>query len=442
MTAEETETKSTEATAEKTPAGGPGADSVPGTAGMPGADSVPGTAGGPETPGLPEECRGLRRIGMEDPRIRVLGRTVSSRKPLHLYWTGSGIRLRAAASELWVEVAASFHQYEQWLTVVIDGAVISRQMLRRGRQWICLFRNADPGKPKTVQLVKDVQPMEQDVERRLEIHAVYTDGELLALPDPACRLEFVGDSVTSGEGGIGARCEMEWISEWFSATRNYAWLTAAALGADYQVISQSGWGVVCAWDNNPHGRVPDLYRKVCRPAGSVSDLAAGADADWDFRLFRPDAVVVNLGANDANAFSQPPFTDPVTGAQFQMQSRHDGTPEPDDLQRFEDAYLAFLGTVRECNPQAEILACQGIFGDLLTPRVQSAVRRFQEKTGDSRVHFLHLSEIRKEDIGAREHPGIRAHRRMASEIAAFLKTLPAFAKIPVQNPADGADSQL
>lgn len=388
-----------------------------------------GGRAGQEKTGIPEQCLSLRRISIgETDRIAVMGRTVPSRDPLYLYWTGSGVRFRIAASELWVELETAYRTYEQWITVVIDGEAISRQMLRRGRQFLCVFRNTDPSVCRTVQLLKDIQPMGQEPENLLAVHAIYTDGRLEAPEAPACRLEFVGDSVTSGEGAIGARGEMEWISEWFSAVRNYTWLTAKALKADYNIVSQCGWGVVCAWNNDPHGRVPDLYRGVCLAARGEKDRERGTCENWDFSAFRPDAVIVNLGANDANAFSQPAYTDPSTGETFGMRLNPDGTPDPADLMLFENAYTDFLRVVRECNPQAQIVACQGMFGDLLTPCTQSAVRRVQAETGDEKIHFLHLLPIREEEIGAREHPGIKAHRRFAAEIVEFLKTLPEFGK--------------
>ena len=69
-------------------------------------------------------------------------------------------------------------------------------------------------------------------------------GAFLPLPAPQYRLEFVGDSITSGEGAIGAVPEEAWAGAFFSAENHYARLTADALGAEYRCLSQSGWGIV------------------------------------------------------------------------------------------------------------------------------------------------------------------------------------------------------
>lgn len=55
--------------------------------------------------------------------------------------------------------------------------------------------------------------MHQDPGHLLQIVGLqYADGEFLQLPEPKYRLEFVGDSITSGEGTVGDACEEDWIS--------------------------------------------------------------------------------------------------------------------------------------------------------------------------------------------------------------------------------------
>ncbi len=58
-----------------------------------------------------------------------------------------------------------------------------------------------PGKAKHVRLLKDVQAMHDDPAHLLQITGLeYAGGDFLPLPEPQYRLEFVGDSITSGEG--------------------------------------------------------------------------------------------------------------------------------------------------------------------------------------------------------------------------------------------------
>lgn len=73
-----------------------------------------------------------------------------------------------------------------------------------------------------------------------------------------------------------AEQEGHWISMWFGAVDNDTAMTAGNLNADYRVISQSGWGVLTAWDNNPYRNIPDIYEKVCGLIRSEMNEALGA----------------------------------------------------------------------------------------------------------------------------------------------------------------------
>ena len=106
--------------------------------------------------------------------------------------------------------------------------------------------------------------MHDDPAHLLQITGLeYAGGEFLPLPEPQYRLEFVGDSITSGEGAIGAKPEEDWVGAFFSAENHYGRLTADALGAEYRCISQSGWGIVTGWDNDVRHVMPPYYTQVC-----------------------------------------------------------------------------------------------------------------------------------------------------------------------------------
>ena len=176
------------------------------------------------------------------PQVRVLGRTTGT-DVVNLFWTGSGIEFIYTGSEIQVEVNADYDAYEPWLAVELNGVQIGRVPLNKGKNEVCLFRGMTVGKPKHVRILKEVQAMHQDPGHLLQIVGLqYADGEFQQLPEPKYRLEFVGDSITSGEGTVGAIYEEDWISAFFSAMNTYPRMVADALSAEYRVISQSGWG--------------------------------------------------------------------------------------------------------------------------------------------------------------------------------------------------------
>lgn len=357
------------------------------------------------------------------PQVRVLGRCAGT-DPLTLFWTGSGIELLFTGSELWVELNADYDTMEPWVSVELDGAWISRFAVNPGTSRMCIFRGAAPGRAKHVRLLKDVQAMSEDPAHLLQVTAIcHAGGEFLPLPAPRCRLEFIGDSITSGEGAIGAVCETDWISTFFSAENHYGRMTADALGAEYRVVSASGWGLVSGWDNDPRCTLAPCYTQVCGLAAGERNAALGAQQPYDFAAWPADAVILNLGTNDWNAFHNPPWVDPETGRSFKQTLADDGSFAPADAARLAAAVRNFLALVRKHNPHAVIVWAYGMLGSGLLPLLRNGLDQYRTISGDERVYLLELPEARGDTIGARQHPGAAAHRAAANCLAEFLRSV-------------------
>lgn len=346
----------------------------------------------------------------------VHGRTNGRLAPLTLFWTGSGVEWRVSGSELWVEVEAAYDVYEPWVTVLINGSPVSRQMLSAGRHWLRVFRGMNGQAVKNVRIVKDTQAMSGDPGCRLQLHAVKSDGAFHPVESRPNKIEFIGDSITSGEGAIGAKGEIDWIPMWFSAIHNYTHITAEALNADYRVISQSGWGVLTSWDNNPRCNIPDYYEQVCGLLAGEANASLGARERNDFEVWQPDVVVVNLGTNDAGAFQNPAWRDEETGTTHKQRLNEDGSYHEEDLGAFERAVEQFLAKIRRNNKDARIVWAYGMAGAPLLPAIQHAAQTYSDKSGDNRISVLRLPEMTQETAGSRGHPGEPAHRTAAQAL--------------------------
>lgn len=363
----------------------------------------------------------IREYGLDEiGQVKVHGRTTANRSPLALFWTGSGIELRVTGTELWVELESDFGVFEQWVSVIINGCPLARLMVPRGRTWICLFRGMKADKVKQVRIMKEVQPMPDDPESVLLVHGIRTDGSFLSVPDRPYKLEFVGDSITSGEGITGARSEEDWIPMFFSTIGHYAALTAETLNADFRIISQSGWGVVTGWNNDPRMSIPQYYGQICGVLKGERNRALGAWEPNDFAAWQPDAVIVNLGTNDGGAFHQPPWTDGESGQTHQMRLKEDGSYHEEDLFRFEEGVRRFLAKLRTNNPGAWIVWAYGMIGKPMMPSIHRAVDRYVKESGDRRVEVFGLPDMTDETAGARNHPGVLDHRLAAEALAGFL----------------------
>lgn len=298
-----------------------------------------------------------------------------------LYWAGSSLEFTFTGSELRLSFDANFTQLEPWISAELNGAPLLRMPLERGNSSVRLFRGMTPGVPKHVRVFKETQPITDDPLHHLEVTELTgADGEFLSLPPKALCLEFIGDSLTSGEGLAGAREEIDWVSPFFSASQSWARRTADLLRADFRAVSQSGWGVCSGWDGDTAHAIPPWYEET-RP----------------LRDREPDVIIINLGTNDANAIQS--GLGPV------------GTDG------FEEGAIQFLNQLRAEHPAARLVWAYGMLDDPLHPQLERAVERF----GDA--WYLPLPAVTAETMGSRQHPGPLCHRAAAETTAEFLKTI-------------------
>lgn len=357
----------------------------------------------------------------EHPYLRPLGRfhpeTARRAGVLPLFWSGSGVELLCSGSELYVTLEAGFSEMAPWVAAEVNGALLLRLPLNRGSNELCVFRGLTAGTPKRVRLLRESQPMPEDAGGRLWLSGLrWSGGDLLPLPPPAFRLEFVGDSLTSGEGLYGAREEADFAAAWFSAVRGFPQRTADRLGAECRVVSQSGWGLRSDWRNDPRHTLPGCYARVCGAAAGTSHAALGAQEPYDFAAWRPDAVVVNLGTNDAGAMENPPWQGP-DGETFRQRGDAEG------LALLEEAAVDFLKDLRRHNPSAKLVWAYGMLETPVAPCLEGAVARFRRETGDQNAWYLPLPPVTEETMGARLHPGPACHEAAAEALSEFLQTI-------------------
>lgn len=349
----------------------------------------------------------LKAFALRDIPHRIHGRTgtpdITGTEDIALFWGGSALEVKISASELWVDLSVDFETFEPWILIEINGALIGRQMLHRGRQKLCLFRNFDPTLVHTVKLIKDTQAMNDDDEKihSLVIHGIEAADAKFFTPDEhPYKFEFIGDSITSGEGLRGAHEEMQWITPWMSTINHYGVATARHFNAEYRFVSQGGWGVITGWDGNLKHTIPSIYKKICGVTHGERNMKMGSQHDYDFASWQPDAVIINLGTNDATAFST--NVAKVTRGQFV------------------DAAVEFLKTVRAANPKAYIVWIYGMCETNLIREIGTAVSRYIAETGDERIAYQTAVTMTEQSFGSRQHPGPLIHEKAANQLISFL----------------------
>ena len=300
-------------------------------------------------------------------------------EPHSLFWAADSLEFTFTGEALCLIFEADFGRVEPWISAEVNGAPILRMPLNRGVQEVRLFSGMTAGVPKRVRVFKETQPITDDPRHRLLVRGARgTNGAFLPAPERRLCLEFVGDSLTSGEGLAGAREEADWSAALFSASRTWARLTADNLDAGFHAVSQSGWGVCGGWEGDPAHALPRWYEGT-RP----------------LRTWEPDAVVVNLGTNDASAI-QAGLSSPAA---------------------FENGAVSFLRQLRREHPAAKLVWAYGMVDDYLRPQLERAVDRFAD------AWYLPLPAVTEETMGSRRHPGPACHRQAAEAAVNLLKTI-------------------
>lgn len=220
------------------------------------------------------------------------------------------------------------------------------------------------------------------------------DRKLLPAPErPELKIEFIGNSITCGYGTEADNGDIHFSYDTENHTLSYAYLTARALNADFNIVARSGIGMYRSYggprEGTPEQRMPGEYDRTL-----IYDPAHY----WDHRSFRPDIICINLGTNDTSLDNY-------------------------DIGLFEQAYKKFLVHLHMLQPQARIVLLTGpmLHGKQLED-VKATLDRLTE--GNDHIYRFDMSEQTGElGYGADYHPSRAQAAKNAAELTAFLENL-------------------
>ena len=188
------------------------------------------------------------------------------------------------------------------------------------------------------------------------------------------RLEFLGDSITQGDGIMGTNAASVMNGD---ALASYAWLAGEALGTTHFQIAFPGQGVLTS---DSREVPPAIYSFGWNFAGSAVDYSGG-----------PDFLVINLGAYDGGISSS----------------------------EFIQSYVDLLHEVREHCPRTTVFAVGPFDGDHQRANdVASAVKMFS----DPEVHYMDSAGwLAQSDFTDRLHLNVIGSKRAAAHLQAQLR---------------------
>jgi hypothetical protein len=329
--------------------------------------------------------------------VRWVGRVdVSDARAIKLAWSGSGFVGNFSGEAVSAKLK-TVGAGEIFFQPVVDGKPGTRFSVGSAEKTVELAAGLGAGAHR-VELYRETEGKGFGY----SVFSGFAAGTPGAVPPASGRLiEVIGDSISAGFGNLGSEkhdgygpdpsggCVFSTETE--SAYLAYGHVAARAVHADASVLAGSGWGIYSDLQGNTKNVMPSLF------ATALGDRATPA---WSFAV-RPQAVVINLGTNDATAKTL-------------------------TAQNFKPAYLAFIATVRSKYPQALILCA---LGSMLSGVDRTNAEQFLKEIvaelggkGDEKVKLLDLgTQDALAGTGCSWHPNITEDARMAALLAAELQ---------------------
>ncbi len=211
---------------------------------------------------------------------------------------------------------------------------------------------------------------------------------------PKRRIEFFGDSITSGMADESPDDGVDDQSKDKNSFMSYAAITARNLDAEIYMTSQSGIGIMVSWFDFT---MPQFYDQM--------SAVGNNDTHWDFSSWIPDVVVINLFQNDSW----------LTDRDKKM------SPLPTDEQRIQ-AYINFVNTIRDKYPKAYIVCTLGSMdatkpGSKWPGYIETAVARIRKARPEEKIDTLFF-----DFTGYGKHPRVHHHQVNAAKLTAFIKS--------------------
>lgn len=209
------------------------------------------------------------------------------------------------------------------------------------------------------------------------------------------KIEFYGNSITVGYAVEDLSGNDSPDSTYTNNYISYAPITARHFDAEYQCICKSGIGITVSWFPMI---MPEMYSRL---------IPQDPNSRWDFSLYTPDVVVVNLFQNDSWIVNMPDND--------QFKNRF-GKEAPDD-DFIVDSYARFIGSIRAEYPDAVVIAMLGSMDatkeDSIWP---DYIERALEELNDPKI-YTHFVPYK----GTPGHPTLEEQREIANSLIQFIE---------------------
>ena len=225
----------------------------------------------------------------------------------------------------------------------------------------------------------------------LGVASVTTDGAFLPYKEQKnLKIEFIGDSITTGFGVLCKETYGEYKTKEQDVTKAFSYLTAKALSAEYQVIAAGGWPIYKS--KYADCSIPDFYDNI--------DLTRNTQK-YDHSAFVPDVVVVALGTNDESYLAD--LSEPKRGEERAEVKRR---------------FAAFVSKLLRYEKPVIL-----VYGFLDYPDLKTLTEEVWRETDSPLLSTLEVQSASSLDSIRAGHPGKKCHRFAAERLTKAIRAL-------------------
>lgn len=336
------------------------------------------------------EAKGVdKTLKGDDATVRYVGRTqVQEDGSVTFDWVGTYLETRLVGEWLAVELSETGTSY---YNVFVDGK-LHRVVKACGTDTVIDFVS---GVSRGVHSLR-IQKRTEGEFGKTTIHRFHLPASGRLQQEPITRsrhIEFIGNSLTCGFGTEGKDRNEPFRLETENCNLSFSTIIPRYFDADYTLIAHSGRGAVRNYGDSVRVSALTMKDKMLRT------FDEGSVRQWNFKAYRPDLVVINLGTNDFSLEPQPYKSE------------------------FIKAYTQILKQLRLHYGQIPILC-------LYSCTIPAPVYPFYEEAvsgmNDKDIHLLRLPETLfndETDYGAVSHPNYSGQRKMAMSIIPTIATI-------------------
>ena len=319
---------------------------------------------------------------------------IATDKSIVLIGAASSITFGFTGTKCILNFKAADHR--GYVAVEVDGTYYDREMIQPSGTVIPVTATTK-GK-HTITIYKATEATTGN------IYFTGAEGDLFKVKEqPKKKIEFIGDSITSGMGNDTKEIPCgsgEWYDQ-HNAYYSYAPIAARIVDADYVLSSVSGIGMYRNWNDEHLDEpiMPDVYENLYLNKDTAKPYSFG---------FNQDVTCIALGTNDF--------------------SNGDGkkTRLPFNEDKYVANYINFIQTVYKHAPNTRIILLNSpmVTGDAAAVftkclnRVKDAVNA---QKNHKPVTTFTFSDVTPHGCGF--HPEIEDDKRMAAQLAPYLKTI-------------------